>query len=99
MLRPGSKGASRRRSVSLVWAAAILAGMTPAAPATEPQPFVPVYTANFPDPFVLAHDGRYLTYATNADRDQANVQMAVSPDLVTWAPLKDSGKDTDAPHF
>ena len=85
-----------RKSVSLVWAAAMLAGLAPAAPAAEPQPFVPVYPANFPDPFILPHNGRYLAYATNADRDQASVQMAVSPDLVSWAPLKDGGKLHDA---
>ena len=85
-----------RKSVSLVWAAAMLAGLAPAAPAAEPQPFVPVYPANFPDPFILPHNGRYLAYATNADRDQASVQMAVSPDLVSWAALKDGGKLHDA---
>ncbi len=85
-----------RKSVSFVWAAAMLAGLAPAASTAEPQPFVPVYPTNFPDPFVLPHDGRYLAYATNAERDQANVQMAVSPDLVNWAPLKDADKLHDA---
>jgi beta-xylosidase len=87
-----------RNSVSLAFAAVVLAGCAPLA-AKEPQaqPFVPVYTANFPDPFVLPHEGRYLAYATNAERDQANVQMAVSDDLVTWAPMRaDGGKLHDA---
>lgn len=60
------------------------------------QPFVPVYPVDFPDPFVIEHEGRFLAYATNATRDRANVQMAVSEDLVTWVPLKDGGKLHDA---
>ena len=77
-------------------AAAAFAGIAPPASTAEPQPFVPVYRANFPDPFVLPHEGRYLAYATNAARDQANVQMAVSGDLVRWAPLRDGKKLHDA---
>ncbi len=84
-----------RKLVSLVLAA-MLAGFAPPATAKEPEPFVPVYSANFPDPFVLPHQGRYLAYATNAARDQANVQMAVSEDLVSWAPLKDGARLHDA---
>lgn len=61
------------------------------APKPAEQPFVPVYETNFPDPFILPHGDRFLAYATNAERMQANVQMAVSPDLVTWRPLR--GKD------
>lgn len=64
--------------------------------AEEQDLFLPVYAANFPDPFVVEHDGRYLAYATNAARDQANVQMAVSHDLVRWVPLKTGGKLHDA---
>lgn len=76
-----------------LFAAAALAG---AAPAGAPQPFVPVYRADFPDPFVLPHAGRYLAYATNALRDRANVQMAVSDDLVHWSPLRDGARLHDA---
>ncbi|MCM0000601.1 MAG: family 43 glycosylhydrolase, partial [Erythrobacter sp.] len=81
---------------------AVLAALTAAtslaspAAAKSPEPFVPVYRANFPDPFVLPHEGRYLAYATNAEADQANVQMAVSEDLVSWAPLKDGARLHDA---
>ncbi len=85
-----------RHSATITFSVALLAAAAPAASAPEPQPFVPVYRTNFPDPFVLQHDGRYLAYATNAERDQANVQMAVSPDLVNWAPLKDGEKLHDA---
>jgi beta-xylosidase len=77
-------------------AAAVLALLAPADASDREEPFVPVYTADFPDPFILAHDGRYLAYATNAPRDQANVQMAVSQDLVSWSPLMDGGKLHDA---
>ncbi len=63
---------------------------------SEP-PFVPVYTTNFPDPFILPHGGQYLAYATNAERMQSNVQMAVSSNLVDWAPLRTAqGKLHDA---
>ncbi|MFM7348252.1 MAG: glycoside hydrolase family 43 protein [Erythrobacter sp.] len=90
-----------RHSVTLALAAALLACAAPptvseAKPAPTAEPFVPVYPVNFPDPFVLPHGGRYLAYATNAARDEANVQMAVSDDLVTWAPLRDRRKLHDA---
>ena len=86
-----------RKSVLAVLAAlAALAGLASPALPKEPEPFVPVYRANFPDPFVLPHQGRYLAYATNADKDQANVQMAVSEDLVNWTPLKDGERLHDA---
>ncbi len=85
-----------RQSATFAFSFALLACAAPAASTAEPQPFVPVYPVNFPDPFVLPHDGKYLAYATNAERDQANVQMAVSDDLVTWGPLKDGEKLHDA---
>ncbi len=50
-------------------------------------PYPPVIRANFPDPFILEHEGRYLAYATNTEG--ANVQMASSTDLATWRPLWD----------
>lgn len=54
-----------------------------AAPAfaTEPS-FVPVFERNFPDPFILQHEGEFIAYATN---DGPNVPMATSRDLVNWA--------------
>ncbi|RKH54680.1 glycoside hydrolase family 43 protein [Corallococcus aberystwythensis] len=58
--------------------------------------YPPVFRANFPDPFILEHEGRYLAYATN---DGANVQMAASTDLTTWQLLTDdaaSGRKHDA---
>lgn len=86
-----------RTSISLIVSAATLAILGSAgASAKEDEPFVPVYRVNFPDPFIIAHEGRFLAYATNAEADQANVQMAVSDDLVDWAPLKREGKLHDA---
>jgi beta-xylosidase len=78
--------------------AALALSATPQAASKEPVSplFLPVYETNFPDPFIVPHDGRYLAYATNAERFQANVQMAVSDDLVTWEPLRRNGKLHDA---
>jgi beta-xylosidase len=58
----------------------------------EPPPqttvtYPPVLRADFPDPFILEHEGRYLAYATNAQG--VNVQMASSTDLATWQFLRD----------
>ncbi|MFY0529687.1 glycoside hydrolase family 43 protein [Archangium gephyra] len=44
--------------------------------------YPPVFRADFPDPFILEHEGRYLAYATNTEG--ANVQMASSADLASW---------------
>ena len=75
--------------------AAVFASTIPAA-AQEPPPFVPVYTTNFPDPFILPHGGTFLAYATNADGRRANVQMARSSDLVNWHPVRDGDRLHDA---
>lgn len=74
----------------------VLALVAVTGAATPEPPFVPVYEANFPDPFIVPHQGRFLAYATNAERFQANVQMAESADLTHWAPLKRDGKLHDA---
>jgi beta-xylosidase len=47
----------------------------------------PVIAADFPDPFILAAEGRYYAYATT-DVAQ-NLQLARSDDLVTWEILDD----------
>lgn len=73
----------------------ISAALVLAAAAAAPR-FAPVYATNFPDPFILAQPDHFLAYATNAERRQANVQMAVSDDLRAWAPLKVGGKLHDA---
>lgn len=64
-------------------AAAALAAI--AAAPTEPS-FVPVYTNNFPDPFVLRNGSEFIAYATN---DGINLPMLVSRDLANWAPVGD----------
>lgn len=78
----------------------LLATLAPFSSATAQDsgahPFVPVYETNFPDPFILPHNGQYLAYATNAERMQANVQMAASSNLIDWAPIRTDGKLHDA---
>ena len=73
--------------------AAAIAGLGVAAVA-EPS-FVPVFKENFPDPFVLLHNGRFIAYSTN---DGPNVPMATSTDLVHWTFVTDpaTGKRRDA---
>lgn len=73
-----------------------LLGAAVAALASAPAPsqeldrnaFVPVFTVDFPDPFIFEHEGRFLAYATNSG-GSANVQMAVSNNLVDWSRLED----------
>ena len=72
--------------------AALLIGTAHAAPPA----YTPAMSGDFPDPFVLQADGRYLAYATNPDRGRINVQMATSTDLVKWERLRDGGKPHDA---
>ena len=63
-----------------------------AASRTAPPPlFVPVFTADFPDAFVLRADGEFLAYATNAQGDRGNVQMAHSTNLSDWQAVRDEG--------
>lgn len=74
--------------------AALLASVVIAAPAgdddeTSPaRSMVPVFRIDFPDPFILRHDGRFFAYATNATELRANVQMAESTNLTAWRSLK-----------
>lgn len=51
--------------------------------AASPEPsFVPVFTQNFPDAFVLPHGSEFIAYSTN---DGPNVPVAFSKDLVHWS--------------
>ncbi len=52
----------------------------------------PVLQANFPDPFVLRDGKSYYAYATNTRRGEPlrHIQVARSPDLVTWQLLGDA---------
>ncbi|WP_114951237.1 glycoside hydrolase family 43 protein [Sphingosinicella terrae] len=77
----------------LLLALALLAGANSAQ--AEP-PFVPVFSTDFPDPFVLPHDGAFLAYATNAQGHRANVQMARSTNLVDWQLIERDGSLHDA---
>ncbi len=70
--------------------AAALTLLTPAFAAAAEPVFVPVFRQNFPDPFLIEHQGEYLAYATNTEKGQQNVQMAVSRDLVSWESLRDA---------
>ena len=81
--------AKLRFTISPLLGAALSIVWMDAAAAADKQPFVPVYRANFPDPFILEQNGHYLAYATNTDKGRENVQMASSTDLVNWKPIMD----------
>lgn len=66
------------------------------ARATDEPLFVPVFPVNFPDPFILPVKGGFLAYATNAEGDKANVQMARSTNLVDWTFERDGEQLHDA---
>ena len=70
------------------------ASMLCVAAAAEPS-FVPVFTQNFPDAFVLPHGSEFIAYSTN---DGPNVPVAISRDLVYWtfAAEPATGKQRDA---
>src|SRR3954468_13136542 len=78
---------TRASSSGVLTAVLVIASgcVTPPAPSGPLYP--PVIRADFPDPFLLEHDGGYLAYATNTDG--ANVQMASSADLAAWRILFD----------
>lgn len=65
-----------------------LALCTPSAPAQDKPPTFtnPIYANDFPDPFVLAHRGRYYAYGTQTRG--TGFQLLESADLVHWAPRK-----------
>ncbi|RYY47806.1 MAG: glycoside hydrolase [Sphingomonadales bacterium] len=44
----------------------------------------------------MLHDGVFYAYATNAQGNQANVQMATSTNLADWALVREGGKLHDA---
>jgi beta-xylosidase len=76
---------------TVVAGSALLCVAAAAAPS-----FVPVFTQDFPDPFVLPHGSEFIAYSTN---NGANVPVAVSKDLVHWGYAADPanpGKQLDA---
>jgi len=85
-----------RKLLLTLLSALAIAGTAAAQGGGSEPPFVPVYKTNFPDPFIIEHQGEFLAYATNAEGFQANVQMATSPDLLHWEPLRAGGKLHDA---
>ncbi len=69
---------------------AALAGLLCIGAAQPAEPsFVPVHRDNFPDPFVIEHNGEFIAYATNAG---VNLPMLTSRDLVNWTPVIDPAK-------
>jgi beta-xylosidase len=66
---------------------ATAAGLFLAAGTALAEPlFLPVLKTNFPDAFVLPHDGAFIAYATN---NGANVPVAMSRNLSQWAIVAD----------
>lgn len=78
------------KTASVIAAAAI--GLLPSAGEATPKPALAVEPgparlhADFPDPFLLAANGRIVAYATNGNR--RNVQMAETSDLKRWRRLR-----------
>lgn len=68
---------------------AVTAELTPTPPVLNYEN--PVFSYDFPDPFLLRTNGTYYGYATNA-RDM-NIQVIRSEDLVDWERV---GQDGDA---
>jgi beta-xylosidase len=66
-------------------AVALAGTLSATAPAAEPL-FVPVFQQDFADPFVMAHGGEFIAYATNRG---INLPMATSRDLVHWDFVRD----------
>ena len=82
------------RRLFLILLAAL--GLTVPASAQQQPPFVPVFSTNFPDPFILPVEGEFLAYATNANEGRANVQMARSTNLAEWEFVRDGERLHDA---
>ncbi len=57
----------------------------------------PVYSANFPDPFVLRFNGRYYAYGTGPAGDGRFFPMLVSADLVHWTEAGGALEPLDLP--
>jgi beta-xylosidase len=75
-------------ALATLLAAATVSSSTASAAAPDALPLAPVLRVDFPDPFILPHDGRFFAYATNTDKGRENVQMASSTDLVSWELVK-----------
>lgn len=80
------------KTIAILAAAVLLTGTSDKVE----KPFVPVFTTDFPDPFVLRVGDQYYGYATNALGGKANVQMAQSTNLVDWSLVREGSKLRDA---
>ncbi len=67
------------RTIACLLAALALAGC---AVSSQTRGFTPVLASNFPDPFVLEHEGRFIAYSTNSAG--INLPVATSTDLSHW---------------
>jgi beta-xylosidase len=86
-----------RKSLLTFASLAAVALTATSVPAAAPEPFVPVLRSDFPDPFVLPDGERFLAYSTNPAGGGANVQTAISKDLLHWTIFRDpNGKKHDA---
>jgi beta-xylosidase len=92
--RGGTSAGDGVKKIALL--ALALAGAAVQASAPDNRPFVPAFATDFPDPFVLRYGDEFLAYATNAQGDRANVQMAHSANLVDWALVAEGDKLHDA---
>ncbi len=68
----------------LMFALLVLPACAATSASDAEPPFVPVFETNFPDPYILAHEGGFLAYATNPEGAAANVPMAKSANLIEW---------------
>lgn len=75
---------------------ALAVGLAGPAVAQQNPPFVPVFSTNFPDPFILPHNGEYLAYATNPEGAAVNVPMARSTNLTDWSFVRNGQELHDA---
>jgi beta-xylosidase len=71
-------------------------GLAGTADAESAKLFEPAFETDFPDPFILLNGSEFIAYATNAQRDQANVQMARSTNLTDWELIREGDKLRDA---
>jgi beta-xylosidase len=76
--------------------AAVVGGAVTARQPVSSVRFQPIFTIDFPDPFVMAHENGFVAFATNATELRANVQMARSPDLKSWSLIQTGGRLHDA---
>jgi beta-xylosidase len=84
------------RALPLRLAAAALLAAAGSSLGAAPR-HVPAYQADFPDPFIVEHRGRYIAYSTNSGG--INLPMLVSRDLTNWQVVIDPrrpGKRLDA---